>query len=249
MAFTDTRAGNLAFSVGDAAQTAQNRNRLAAGLGLGRAGIAFMTQVHGNEVAEIGNPVADGGDGSAVAERNGSAGVGRSEGVGTAGHGAAPTADGMVSGGTPLAVLVADCVPVVLVGTARDGQPVLAVAHAGRAGVANAVVPRTVDVMRRRGAGEIRAWLGPSVCGECYEVPDSMRAGLAAVEPATHSNTRWGTPALDLPAGVLSQLARAGVAAERIAACTMEEPELFSHRRDGAGEWPGRFAGVVYARS
>ena len=65
--------------------------------------------------------------------------------------------------------------------------------------------------MRELGADEITAWIGPHVCGRCYEVPESMRAEVAAVVPESFAETSWGTPALDIGAGVRAQLARAGV--------------------------------------
>ncbi len=220
--FTDTGAGNLAFHVGgDPEAVRRNRAGLERKLGAGEQRLQFMEQVHGSAVAEVApGDFADGGG---------------------------PTADAMVSAGRPLAVMVADCVPVVLLGRTPDGAPLAAVAHAGRPGVASQVVPKTVAVMRSRGASGIRAWLGPSVCGGCYEVPEAMRAGVAAIEPASYAVTRGGTPALDLPAAVLSQLAALDVPAERIPGCTFEETALFSFRRDGNGSRAGRIAGVVYA--
>ncbi|HEV7167961.1 MAG TPA: polyphenol oxidase family protein [Micrococcaceae bacterium] len=226
VAFTDAGAGNLAFHVGgDPDAVGANRAALEAALetepGAGIPRLQFMDQVHGSTVAEVAR--------------------------GDYASGTGPTADAMVSADVPLAVMVADCVPVVLLGRMAGGVPLAAVAHAGRPGVASQVVPKTVAAMRSRGAEGILAWLGPSVCGECYEVPGAMRAQVAAIEPASYATTRWGTPALDLPAAVLSQLAALGVPAERIQGCTFEERALFSYRRDGNGSRAGRIAGVVYA--
>ena len=223
VAFTDMRAGNLALHVGDDPQRVDERRRdVESTVGLGDARFQYMNQVHGNDVAVISR------------------------------YGPGPTADAMVSTSTstsgagsaqPLAVMVADCVPIVLVGETAAGQPVLAVAHAGRPGVASGVVPATVAGMRRLGALTISAWLGPSICGRCYEVPAEMRAGVAAVVPATASETSWGSPALDLPAGVRSQLADGGVQVEYSGGCTLEDEGLFSYRRDPG---TGRFAGLVW---
>ncbi len=129
----------------------------------------------------------------------------------------------MVSLTEPLAVLVADCVPVVLVGEDPAGAPVLGVVHAGRPGVAGEVVPAAVARLRELGADRINAWIGPSVCGRCYEVPEGLRAGVAAAVPATWCTTSTGTPGLDLPAGVRSQLEAAGVAIEYSGGCTLED--------------------------
>ena len=149
-----------------------------------------------------------------------------------------PVADALVTSTPGLALLAraADCVPVAL------ADPVIgiaAVVHSGRQGIAAGVASATVEVMRAQGAGEMEAWIGPRVCGACYEVPAELRAKVAAVEPATWSTTRAGTPALDLAAGVRAQLLRAGVRVHELPddapACTMESADLFSYRRQGAG--------------
>ena len=80
------------------------------------------------------------------------------------------------------------------------------------------------------------------MCGACYEVPEEMRDEVAAVVPAAWATTRWGTPALDLGAGVRAQLDRAGVATVHdVGGCTREDDALPSYRRDGAAA--SRFAG------
>lgn len=154
-----------------------------------------------------------------------------------------PTADGQVTAhrGFGLMVRVADCVPVVL---ADPLTGVIGAAHAGRRGVELDVVTRTVERMRALGARDVRAWIGPHVCGRCYEVPATMRDEVAARVPATYAETSWGTPALDLGAGVGAQLAAAGVPATVVAGCTLEDPTFHSYRRDG--DAAGRFAGLVW---
>lgn len=154
-----------------------------------------------------------------------------------------PSADGQVAAarGVGLMVRVADCVPVVL---ADPTAGVLGAAHAGRRGVELNVVTRTVEGMRALGAADIVAWVGPHICGRCYEVPATMREEVAAAVPTTYAETSWGTPALDLGAGVSAQLAAAGVAATRVPGCTLEDRRFHSHRRDGAAA--GRFAGLVW---
>ncbi|MGZ4445096.1 MAG: peptidoglycan editing factor PgeF [Nocardioides sp.] len=159
--------------------------------------------------------------------------------------GTRPEADGIVTDRPDVVLLVrvADCVPVLLADA--DGR-VVGAAHAGRPGLAAGVVPRTVARMRDLGAGPLTAWVGPHVCGACYEVPAAMRAEVAAVEPASAATTSWGTPALDIGAGVRAQLEREGVEVVDAAVCTRETPDLYSYRRDGAGA--GRFAGLVRIR-
>ncbi|MET3951957.1 polyphenol oxidase family protein [Arthrobacter sp. UYEF36] len=226
VAFTDAAAGNLALHVGDdAAEVGRRRRAIEAAVGLDGRPFRYMNQVHGNDVAGIGAASAA-GSGAAAPTAD------------------APTADAMVSFGEPLAVMVADCVPVVLVGDRTGGAtPVLAVVHAGRPGVASGVVPAAVLRMRELGAAEISAWIGPSVCGRCYEVPEDMRDQVAARVPAARCTTSRGTPGLDLPAAVRAQLQDTGVRVEYSGGCTLEDDQLFSYRRDPN---TGRFAGLVW---
>jgi copper oxidase (laccase) domain-containing protein len=73
-----------------------------------------------------------------------------------------------------------------------------------------------------------------------------MRDEVAAAVPETFATTDGGTPGLDLPAGVAAQLAARGVVATLVDRCTLEDPELFSHRRASVtGVTTGRQAGVV----
>ncbi|GAA1262690.1 peptidoglycan editing factor PgeF [Arthrobacter pascens] len=215
VAFTDAGAGNLALHVGDdAASVMRRRDELDAAAGIAPRRFQYMNQVHGNHVAMV--------DSAAVA----------------------PTADAMVSRTQPLAVMVADCIPMVLVGDTGGAGPVLGVVHAGRPGLASGVIPATVDRMRAAGAGDIRAWLGPSICGQCYEVPAELREDVAAAVPSAWSTTGWGTPALDLPRGAVSQLESLGVPVEYRGPCTLETDGLYSYRRDRLS---GRFAGLVWS--
>lgn len=211
--FTDAAAGNLALHVGDdSAEVGRRRRDLERSIGLAPHDLRFMNQVHGSTVAVM---------------VQGSA---------------APEADAMVSRGLPLAVMVADCIPVLLAGESAEG-PVLAAVHAGRPGLASGVIPAAVKRMEFLGALSIRAWLGPSICGNCYEVPAGMQAEVAAVVPAARSTTSWDTPGLDLPAGARSQLELLGIGVEYSGPCTLETASLFSYRRNRN---TGRFAGVVW---
>ncbi len=206
---------NLAQHVGDhSSAVEENRRRVAAQLGLRAERLVFMNQVHSGDVAIVAEPW----------------------------QGRPPAVDALVtcSTGIALAVLVADCVPV-LFADPRAG--VVAVVHAGRRGLLADVVDSAVDVMRDLGASAILARIGPSACGRCYEVPDQMRATVANAEPAAWSTTRAGTPALDVAAGVTAQLRRRGVDVGRLAGCTVEDLSLYSYRRDHT---TGRFAGLAW---
>ena len=145
-----------------------------------------------------------------------------------------PQADGIVTTERDVVLLVrmADCVPVLL---ADPDAGVIGAVHAGRRGMAAGVVPATVARMRDLGARDLTAWLGPSVCGKCYEVPPEMQDEVTAVEPVSRATTSWGTPSLDVAAGVRAQLERSGVSTVDASRCTRESPDLYSYRRDGAG--------------
>lgn len=214
MAFTDTRAGNLALHVGDDGPSVlQRRDELDTAAGIAPRSFRYMNQVHGNRVALMGSAAES------------------------------PTADAMVSRSQPLAVMVADCIPLVLVAESDSG-PLLGVVHAGRPGLASGIIPAAMEQLRAAGAKNIRAWLGPSICGACYEVPAALRDEVAAIVPAAWATTTWGTPALDLPAGAASQLEAAGAVIEYRGPCTLETDSLYSYRRDRRS---GRFAGLVWA--
>ncbi len=240
VAFTNTEAGNLALHVGDdPAAVLQRRRALEAQMGVSGGSLRFMNQVHSAVVATVPGQAASG----AVPQES-SAERTASTLAADALTADALTADALVSpdGSTPLAVMVADCVPVVLAGTS-GASVVTAVAHAGRRGLLDGILTNTVEAMRAAGASSLRAWIGPSVCGECYEVPASMQQEAADAIPELRSTTRWGTPALDLPAGAQTQLEALGVDVRRLSGCTLESADLYSHRRSSSA---GRFAGLIW---
>ncbi|MBE7323221.1 polyphenol oxidase family protein [Nocardioides sp. Y6] len=154
-----------------------------------------------------------------------------------------PTADALTTDVPGLALMTraADCVPVLLAAP-REGM--VGAVHAGREGVLRGVVHAAVEALRRRGATRLRAWVGPHVCGGCYEVPEEMRAQVAEAVPAAAAHTTWGTSSLDLGAGVRAQLDALDVEHEDVGGCTLEDDLLWSHRRQGAAA--GRMAGLVW---
>ncbi|MFD9217393.1 peptidoglycan editing factor PgeF [Streptomyces sp. NPDC087659] len=227
-AFTDRWGGvsaapydelNLGGAVGDDPVAVRTNRELAAGgLGLDPGLVVWMNQVHGRDVAVVDGPWT----GTDV-----------------------PAVDAVVTArrGLALAVLTADCTPVLL---ADPVAGVVGAAHAGRPGMVAGVVPAAVEAMVGLGAdpSRITARTGPAVCGRCYEVPEAMRAEVAAAEPAAWAETSWGTPAVDVTAGVHAQLEALGVR-DRSASpvCTLESGDHFSYRRDRT---TGRLAGYVW---
>ncbi|MDO5080593.1 polyphenol oxidase family protein [Buchananella hordeovulneris] len=143
----------------------------------------------------------------------------------------APRADALLCGPELApAVVVADCVPIGLL--AADGSLAAAI-HAGRAGLLAGVVEATIRAARRRRPEQaLTAVVGPAICGSCYEVPGDMAAAAVAQLPSLACTSRRGTPALDLRAGVVSELDRLGVAVAYCdPRCTREDEELYSYRR------------------
>jgi hypothetical protein len=224
---TDRRGGSSAapydsFNLGehvgdDPVAVAANRARVARELRVPEDRLVWMTQVHGTGVAVVDGPH----------------------------QGPVPDVDALVTAtpGLVLCVLVADCVPVLL---ADPATGVVAAVHAGREGVRRGVVPAALAAMTRLGArpGDVTALLGPAVCGACYEVPAAMQAEVARAVPGVAVRTRKGTPGLDLRAGLDARLRAAGVPqVVHDPRCTVEDPRLFSHRRDGV---TGRQAGLVW---
>jgi len=144
-------------------------------------------------------------------------------------------------GDVALMARAADCVPVLL----ASPEGAIAAVHAGRRGLALGVVPSAVEQLLSFGATRVTAWIGPHICGRCYEVPAQMQEEVVSLVPASRSTTSWGTPALDLGAGVRAQLLAVGVEDVRgIDACTREDARWPSYRRDGDAAL--RFAGVIW---
>jgi polyphenol oxidase len=232
LAFTDRHGGvsgapfdslNLAWAGGDDPEAMAQNHRLvmadfAPGDDLER--LAQLGQAHGDAVHTIGPE----GPRHLV--------NGHLHGVG----------DGLVTAepGVTLCVRAADCVPVLL--AAGDGA-VVGAAHCGRPGLVAGIVPATVAAMRDLGAAEITAWIGPHVCGACYEVPQQMQDVVVAVEPASRATTSWGTPSIDVGAGVHAQLRREGIEVVDVSRCTRESSDLYSYRREG--KLSGRQAGLI----
>lgn len=223
---TTTRAGgvsvppfdsfNLGDHVGDDPRAvAQNRRRLATAVGADA--LVWMNQVHSDHVVTVDRPRDT----------------------------AVDNADALVTTtpGLALAVVTADCVPV-LMGDARAG--VVAAVHAGRIGAQNGIVVRTLETMLAAGAhvGDISVLLGPAVSGANYEVPEQMAAEVEDALPGSRTTTSRGTPGLDLRAGIAGQLRALGVTAIDVdPRCTVADRRLFSHRREAP---TGRLASVVW---
>ncbi len=209
---------NLGMRCGDdAVAVTRNRDDLVAQLGL-PSRPRWLHQTHGTTVASC--------DGETHADE--------------------PEADAAVTTtpGVVLAILTADCMPVLF--CSEDGS-VIGAAHAGWRGLAAGVLENTVTSMRMP-TERILAWLGPAAGPQAYEVGDEVRAAFVDSDPHATSAfvpTRIGHWLCDLYA--LARLRLASVGAMRVYGgdlCTISDPQRFySHRRDSL---TGRMASLIW---
>jgi polyphenol oxidase len=218
---------NLGLRVGDdLRRVLANRRRVATVLGLAGRPWALARQVHSATVLRV---------------KAGRLGQGPPEARPPLADG-----DGLVTAdpGVVLAVLTADCAPVLLADPAAGA---VGAVHAGWRGLAAGVVEAGVAAMTELGADPAGCvgLVGPAVGGCCYEVGPQVREAVGGRLPAALVTTRDGRPALDPAAGAAQALRRAGVGQVRVAGeCTFDQEErFFSHRRDHGHT--GRQAGLI----
>lgn len=208
---------NLGARCGDEpAAVAANRAAVAPALGLARAP-HWLQQVHGIEVAAIdGEPQDEPRADAAITER----------------------------AGEPLAILTADCLPVLF--CTMDGSAVAA-AHAGWRGLVGGVLEAALTALPAP-PRQVLAWLGPCIGMASYEVGEEVREAFLATDPnadACFQPTRPGHWLCDLAGLARRRLASAGV--ERIYGGrfdTRTDDRFYSYRRDGAHS--GRFASLIW---
>jgi YfiH family protein len=218
---------NLAQHVGDAAgDVSANCARLRAELQLPDEPV-WLRQVHGCAVVRAARRAA------------------------TASTEAPPVADAAVTreAGLPLAIMVADCLPVLL--CSASGH-VIAAAHAGWRGLAAGVLEATVQAMDLAGEPAC-AWFGPCIRQPQFEVGAEVRtafmqaaaAGDAAVTAAAFSDNARGRWQCDLARLAELRLRRLGITSiDDCGICThADAARCFSHRRDGQ---TGRMAALLW---
>ena len=201
--------GSLNFGdhVGDTALAVENNRKILKKL-LSQISPIFMNQVHGNEVIEV-----DSNSNSPV------------------------TADALITrqAGLPLAVLCADCLPILI-----KGSKIVGAIHAGRRGILNGIIAETISRMRALGGDNLVATIGPAICSRCYEVDLPMYLDAISHDAELATNTE--THCLDLKRAARSQLSFQGVEVSDIEICTAHDSNFFSYRRDGI---TGRNVGVI----
>ncbi|HLB18569.1 MAG TPA: polyphenol oxidase family protein [Gaiellaceae bacterium] len=181
----------------DSANVDENRRRLCASVGIEPERLALNRQVHGATV----NRAEEG-------ERT-------------------QNGDGLWTDapGVPMLAFSADCLPIALARV--NGNPALALLHAGRMGLLEGVLQAGAAALD----GPTAAIVGPGIGPCCYEVGEDILAAY---------RTRFGPDVvhgrnLDLWTAAERVLHEAGVeTVERLDVCTACDNRFFSHRRDGA---------------
>ena len=214
--------GNFRAAEGDDPNTvARNRAELVERFAL-PSPPHWLKQVHGTQVVRFDAPSSTGGE--------------------------EPEADAAVTStpGVVLAILTADCLPVVF--AARDGREIAA-AHAGWPGLSNGMLEATLSAMSTP-ARDVVAWIGPAAGPARYEVGRDVYdafVGPDAGAAALFASTRPGHWLADLPGLARRRLVAAGMAANDVHGgdlCTISDPQrFFSHRRDGRS---GRIATLAW---
>ena len=239
---------NLGLRCGDDPHAvAENRRQLAAALQL-PSSPRWLQQVHGVDVVRVApslSPQAKGRVGEGFSSLEGqplpSPPLQAREGVE-----AEPEADASVTStpGMVLAILTADCLPVVF--AAKDGSEVGA-AHAGWRGLCAGVLEATVAAMRTN-ANDLIAWLGPAAGPDAYEIGEEVFEAFVSRDAgasAAFAATRPGHWNVDLYALARRRLAAVGVTdVHGGECCTIRDPaRFFSHRRD---QRSGRIATLAW---
>lgn len=196
----------------DRGDVIRNRHLLAGALGIDPAEVAMGRQVHGAALTWNGED--------------------RPRHFARPGNDPPADADGQLTDlrGVPMLVLVADCLPVALL-----GERGLAMLHCGWRGLAGGIIPAAAAVIGARAAA-----VGPGIGPCCFEVGPEVESAFAGLGPGLMSGRN-----LDLPEVARRQLAAVGVAeTESAGVCTYCDERFYSHRRDEGRT--GRQSGIAW---
>ena len=174
---------NLGDHVNDrASDVNENRRRVAKAANVDRAHLVIVRQVHGATVLEASNAMAESEADGLVTERDDLA----------------------------LAMLVADCVPILLVDAASSR---FALVHAGWRGLAEGVIKQSLDLFID--TSTVHAFLGPSISAESYQVGPEVARHFMDIDGALLADGD-DRSRLDLRHVASHQLINAGVPDEFI---------------------------------
>jgi len=219
--FTDRSGGvspspydelNLASHVGDDdANVAENRARVCDAMGVDITELVTVRQVHGNLVVDAAtSPMPRDADGLVTS-----------------------------SNSLALAILVADCVPILLVDAASDH---FAVVHAGWRGLSAGVLANAVSCFPA--PQSLRAFIGPSISSARYQVGPEVAAHFASVPGALERDVD-DRSRLDLRRVSSVQLHDLGLKSEHVFASTQVTDGGAAFFSDRAQRPCGRFALVA----
>lgn len=144
--------------------------------------------------------------------------------------------------GEVVAIQTADCLPILMAD--RDATVVAGI-HGGWRSLAGGIVAETLSLLPVDGH-DLLAWIGPGICGHCYQVGDDVRETFLAMDPQLDGGfaadgDRWRA---DLKWIASRQLHNAGVQVFDSRRCTFEEAgDFYSFRRDGR---TGRMVSVAW---
>ncbi|MDR2152531.1 MAG: peptidoglycan editing factor PgeF [Helicobacteraceae bacterium] len=210
---------NLGANVGDDPK-AISRNRAAIADVLGAQSAVYMNQIHSDRVVAIDKAPQT-----------------------------PPECDAIITNAPniALAVLSADCVPILLFDAKTRA---IGAAHAGWRGTASMIVIKTIEAMREAygsNPSDLSATIAPAICGRCYKIGDEVANAWRRLPP--YLQPALNGDRLDLPLANRLQLTSVGVLErniETIAKCTFEDETLFSYRRANP---TGRFASIIALKS
>ena len=201
---------NLGFHTGDeAAAVVKNRELLKREIKAGS--LVFMEQIHSDYVLEV-----------------------TSENLSDFAK-TAPKCDALFTRllNVGLCVMVADCAPIIV---SDEKQGIIAVIHAGRAGVCAKILSKCVLKMKSE-PKDLKIIIGAHIKGSCYEIGD-MNLG----EFNAYKNGGF----FDITAALRAEINALGATNYEISEiCSHCDKNYFSYRRDGK---TGRFAGWVIKR-
>lgn len=212
--FTTIASGDLSDAALETPEGKANLARLGAELGFDPSQAITAQQVHGSTVAVV-HLCENCGPGNRI-----------------------PHTDGLITEEPwPLLIRVADCFPVIVY---EPEARLVAMVHCGWRGTVAGVLPRAVARLVRESGGklsELRAGIGPGICGDCYEVGDTVVQGAFQAGLGSHvaADAEGAGRRFDIAGALLRQLLDAGLRdknIERLARCTFEDPSLPSFRRD-----------------
>lgn len=210
--FSTMQAGNMSLKFGPDKEVRENREKFLSLLGVAPEELAMMRPHHSDRIVEVVTPSDRGifvGDGLITSVR-----------------------------GIGLALLPADCFPVIILATLYGGDPVLGLIHAGRQGTRLGIVAKAIQLIEDRGViqDSIMVFIGPGIHPCCYKL---RRVGIT-----------WSR--IDLPREIIRQSLEACVPqnnvylAKECTYCATDretgESLFYSHRRaQERGEKEGRF--------